>query len=142
VSKRHTNIGLEWVGKGGDGMERINGVKVFNVVFQDEQEEIMKEIGFIDYYDYRYNRSGEHKFAFIALKDWERVIIRPCLPDGDLSEGGVKVNESQISTIKIMLKDAVMNDVKIDIVVERRNSGGTQRHDYLIAVNSIKAFGY
>jgi hypothetical protein len=146
----YANIGLEWIGKVVIGMvmektkERINGCKLIAISFYDKVD-TKGIIGCIDYKNPHCNLERAYrKFAFIALKDWEQEEI--VFKDGyeACANEGKKVISSQISTIKIQLEKALMDDLSIDIIVERREVPNEKleaspSYDFLIKLNDVKA---
>lgn len=125
------------------GLERINGCKLITVSINDKADE-KGNIGYIDYNDYTYTNAGKptHKFAFIALNDWETEVIAP-IPTDDSSKAEMgKVHTSQVSSLKVRLEQVLMRDETIDIVVIRRPTSEKQRHDFLVKVDDLEAMNW
>lgn len=118
-------------------IERVNGVRIITVVFYTEDQKD-SGVGYIDFVDDRYGKP-RHRFAYINRKDWEREII---IPNGKNlnAYGRKKAIESQLGTIECMLNNALMEDKKLDIVVERRQVSPQQQFDYLVKVDDTPAF--
>jgi hypothetical protein len=99
----------------GKVIERINGARVITAVFYDGEHKD-GGLGYIDFIDDRWNKP-RHRFAYINAKDWEHEV-----------------------TIKNLLSEALLNDNKIDIVVERRQITPKQQFDFIVKVDEVVAF--
>ena len=118
-------------------IERINGARIITAVFFDEKH-WDGGLGWVDFVDDRWGKP-RHRFAYIDAKDWEREIIIP--DNGNLEAyGGKKATESQFATIRNFLDQALMNDNKIDIVVERRQVTTKKQFDFIVKVDDVAAF--
>lgn len=123
---------MEWRWNGmGKVLERINGARIITSVFYEDTPHEDGGIGYIDFIDNRFDKP-RHRFAFISIKDFEQEYIDEILVK--------KIKVSQVCTIKVILNEALMNDNKVDIVIERRQTSEKQQHDFLIKVDSIEAF--
>ena len=119
-------------------IERINGARIITAVFNSEVHK-NGELGWIDYVDDRWGKP-RHRFAYINAKDWERETMLLHDEKGILKDGTRKIKESQYSTIHCLLDNALMNDEKLDIIVQRRQVTPKQQFDFLVKVDSVTAF--
>jgi hypothetical protein len=147
---------MEYIGGDGMVLERINdcqivAVSIKHIIGETDQD----DIGNIGYIDFIIPKNLSHgisrtRFAFIALKDWESLTLKPVIPEALMKRGKKpnpikmemkKVITSQVDALKLHLEKALMGDKKVNLVVERRldSNSETQRHDYLVKVDDIVA---
>lgn len=132
---------MDWRWNGMGALERINGARIIVASFFENEPQSVNigdeyntqriHIGYIDYIDDRWGKP-RHRFAFIDINDFEKKISQT-------DEQNKKITESQILSIKVKLEQALIEDSKIDIVVERRQLG-KEFYDYLVRVDNIQAF--
>ena len=106
-------------------IERINGAKIITTAFQETPDKD-GNLGHIDFVDERFDEKPRHRFAYIAAKDWIQKKA-----DGTVS---------QFETITGKLTNALKEDCKINIVLERRQATPEQQFDYLVKVDDVSAF--
>lgn len=100
-------------------LERINNAKIITVVLYETHKD--GNNGFIDYIDERWGKT-RHRFAFVSLKD---------LTDNGLEE----------KSIKSMLRYALINNIRLDLVMERRQATPKQQFDWLIKIEQSEFRG-
>lgn len=99
-------------------LERINGAKIITVVLHETHNTLTfkdnPNNGYIDYIDERFGKA-RHRFAFVSYED----LIN---------------NGSRAKDIKPVLDDALKNNKRLDLVVERRQATPRQQFDWLIKI--------
>ena len=100
-------------------LERINGAKIITVALYEVSKD--ESNGFIDYVDERWGKA-RHRFAFVLYKDIE--------------DNGHKAED-----VKKLLNNALINGLRLDLVMERRQATPKQQFDWLIKVERAEFFG-
>lgn len=93
-------------------LERINGAKIITVVLHETHKDGSN--GYIDYIDERFGKA-RHRFAFVSYED-------------------LVSNGSRAKDIKPVLDDALKNNKRLDLVMERRQATPRQQFDWLIKI--------